>query len=258
MSLMPIISFVVHLGVNGWLLTILLRRRIVGQLPWFGAYITSEFVGACIGLTLWSLNRPLYITVFWWMAAAQISLIVGSVRESFVRTFVGFGSLPWFPWLVRGVIVAVLFYSGWKAIYAPAVKANHLVSLIVDGEFAFRWTIIAVGLLSVALERLFTLPRQTHEAAVLDGCTIASLGMLAWSVSFSLFGARFIFITQYLQEIGYLLGAAIWIKCMSSPESPKEFVELSITPEAAEAELSRYRAAAKRLLKRRDITNLTP
>jgi hypothetical protein len=258
MSPIAIISFLVHLLVNGWLLIILIRRRVIRQLPWFSAYITSELVGAGVGLILWSVNRHLYVAVFWWMAAAQITLIVGAVRESFLRIFIGFRSKWWFPWLLGCVFAVVLSYSAWKAIYAPPVRANRLISLIVDGEFAFRWTIVAVGLLSVALEWLFLLPRDTREAAVLDGSTIASVGMLAWVVSRSLLGPqKYVFVTQYFQELGYLLGAAVWIKYMSRPEIPAGFDKLSITPEQAAAELSRYRKAAERFLKQREITDLT-
>jgi hypothetical protein len=257
MVLIAIISFSLHLAVNGWLLLILFRNGVVRRLPWFTAYIASEMLGACVGLVLWSTNRHLYITVFWWMAAAQISLIVGAVRESFLRLFVGFRSRPWFPWLVRGIIVLILAYSVWKAIYVPTVRNYRLISLIADGEFAFRWTILAVGLLSVALEWLFMLSRDTREAAVLDGCTVVSLGMVAWVVTRSFYGQKYIFVTQYLQEVGYLLGAAVWIKYMSRPETPTGLQELSITPEQAEAELRRYREAAKRFLKRRQITERT-
>jgi hypothetical protein len=258
MSPIAIISFLVHLVVNGWLLIILIRRRVIRQLPWFSAYIASELVGAGVGLVLWSVNRHLYVAVFWWMAAAQITLIVGAVRESFLRIFIGFRSKWWFPWLLGCVFAVVLSYSAWKAIYAPPVRANRLISLIVDGEFGFRWTIVAVGLLSVALEWLFLLPRDTRETAVLDGSTIASVGMLAWVVSRSLLGPqKYVFVTQYFQELGYLLGAAVWIKYMSRPEIPAGFDKLSITPEQAAAELSRYRKAAERFLKQREITDLT-
>jgi hypothetical protein len=258
MLVIAIISFSIHLAVNGWLLLILVRGRITRSLPWFAAYIVSEVVGACVGLVLWSLKSHLYSTVFWVLAAAQIILIVGAVRESFLRLFVGFRSQPWFPWLVRSVIALILLYSVWKAVYLPTVRTNRLISLIADGEFAFRWTILAVGLLAVILERIFMVSRNTREAAVLDGSTVVSLGVVAWVVSRSLLGQKYIVITQYLQEIGYLLGAAIWIKCMSRPESLTGFAELSITPEQAQAELRRYRQAAKRFLNQRNITDVSP
>lgn len=250
--MLPTISLIIHLAVSSWLLVVVLRRGIWRQLPWFACYIASEVVGACAGLALWHVNRHLYITVYWSLDAVQLILIIGAVRESFVRTFVGFSSLRWFPWLVSGVIATVLVYAAWKAIYAPPVQSNRIIALIIGGEFTFRWGIVAVGLLSAGLERLFELPRDTREVAVIDGCAVASVGLLAWVVIRSLFGTRYLPITQYFGELAYLLACAIWIKYMLRPEAKVGFNELGISPEQVALELRRYRTAAERLLKRRD------
>jgi hypothetical protein len=249
MSIIPIISFSVHLAISTWLLIIIFRHRLWQHLPWFTIYIGSELCGACVGLTLWSIHRRLYVTVYWWMTAAQIILVVGAVRESFIRTFVGFRLLRWFPWLVRGVIAAVIAYSAWKAIYVPAVPTSRLISLLVDGEFAFRWAIVAVAMLAVALERVFTITRDNHEAVILDGCAIASFGVLAWAVVRTLFGMKYSFIAQYFGEVGYLLAAALWIKYLARPDSSTGLQEAGLTPEQVAAELKRYRQAVERLSK---------
>jgi len=254
MSILPIMSFTTHLAVSSWLLAVVLRRGIWRPLPWFTSYVTSEVVGAAIGLALWFVDRQLYVTVSWWLDAAQVILIVGTVRESFLRTFVGFGSLRWFPWLVWSVMGSILAYSAWKVVYAPPVQNNRIVALIVDGEFTFRWGIVAVGLLSVALEKLFALPRDTREASVIVGCGVASVGFLAWAVIRSLFGTKYSLITQYIPELAYLIAVWIWLKYMRRPEAEVGFEELGMTPEQVALELRRYREAAERLLRKRDST----
>jgi hypothetical protein len=252
MLTLPNISFIIHLAVSGWLLVVMLRRGIWRSLPWFTSYIASEVLGACAGLALWSVNRHLYLTVYWSLDAVQLILIVGAVRESFVRTFVGFSSLRWFPRLVAGVIATVLVYAAWKAIYAPPVQNNRLVALIIGGEFTFRWGIVAVGLLSAGLERLFSLARDTHEVAVIDGCAVVSVGILAWAVIRSLFGTRYSLITQYFGELAYLLASWIWLKYMLRQKAETGFEQLGMAPEQVALELSRYRKAAVRLLNKRD------
>jgi hypothetical protein len=252
MSIIPLISFALHVSVNAWLLAVMLKRGIWRNLPWFSCYITSELLGALAGLVLWSLNPRLYVAMSWLMEAVQMALLVMAVRESFIRTFVGFTSLRWFPWLTWGVIAAVLAYSWWKAVFAPPVHNNRVVSLIVGGEFTFRWGIVAVGLLSVVLERLLTLPRHTREVAVLDGSTVASAGFLGWAVSRSLFGPRYALSTQYVPEIAYLLACSIWIKYMSRAYQELSFEDLGMTPEHVASELARYRSVAEKILKRRD------
>jgi hypothetical protein len=250
MWIVPIISLCAHITVNVWLLIILLKRRVWRQLPWFTCYVSSELVGACIGLFLWFTDRRLYVTIYWWMAAFQILLLVLAVRESFVRTFVGFGVLAWFPWLLRGVIGMVLAYSGWKAIYAPPVHNTRIIALIVGGEFTFYWGIVAVGVLSLAMVWLFQLPTSTREMAVMDGCTILSVATLITVISRSVFGTRFALITQHVPEFGYVLAAIIWIKYMSGPEVEAGFKEVGLSPEAMSLELRRYRKAAERLFPR--------
>jgi hypothetical protein len=250
--MLPIISFIIHLAVSSWLLLVVLRRGIWRQLPWFTCYIASEVLGACAGLALWPVNRHLYITVYWSLDAVQLILIVGAVRESFVRTFVGFSSLEWFPRLVSGVIATVLVYAAWKAIYAPPVQNNRIVALIIGVEFTFRWGIVAVGLLSAGLERLFSLARDTHEVAVIDGCAVASVGILAWVVIRSLFGTRYSPITQYFGELAYLIAAWIWLKYMLRPEVAVGFKQLGMSRERVASELRRYREAAERLLRKRE------
>lgn len=249
MKIIPILTFVADLAVNIWLLVIVWRRDVWRNLPWFASYVAAELVITSIGLALWLVDRHLYITVFWWMEAARIGLIVGAVRESFIQTFIGFSSLRWFPWLVRSVIGSVLAYSIWKAIYAPPVQNNMIISVIIAGEFTFRWGIAAIGLLSLALVWFLELPNDTREALVLDGCAISSVAFLATVLSRSFFGEKYAFFMQYVPDVGYLTAVAIWIKYMRRPEQEFGFKELGMTPEAMALELRRYRQVAERVLK---------
>jgi hypothetical protein len=251
MSIIPIISFLARLAVDSWLLAILWRRNIWKTLPWFASYIASELVTTCVGLALWSINKRFYVTVFWWMEAVLIGLLVGAVRESFVRTFVGLRSLRWFPWVVRSVIGGVIGYSVLKAIYAPPVQGNRIIAFIIAGEFTSRWGIVAVGLLAVVLVWLFSMPNDTHEVAVMNGCVMASVAFLVWTVTLSFTGTKYALIMQYVPDMGYLLGASLWIKYMLRSEVEFGFKELGISPEQMALELHRYRKAAERILGKR-------
>jgi hypothetical protein len=245
----PIITFVIHLAVNCWLLVILWRRDLWRMLPWFYFYIASEFVTTSVALTLWCINPRLYVTVYWWMEPVVIGLMVGAVRESFLGTFVGFSSLRWFPWVVTSVIAGVLVYSTWKAIYAPPVQSNRAISFIIAGEFTFRWGIVAIALLSLLMVRMLELPNDSREVVVMGGCAIASAAFLVTVLSRSFFGEKYTWIMQYIPELGYLMAITIWIKYMLRPELEFGFKELGITPEQMAAELRRYQETAERLLK---------
>lgn len=249
MKIIPILTFLADLVANLWLLQILWRRNVWMQLPWFVAYIALEFVATTVGLGLWFADQHLYVTVFWWMEAVRIALIVGAVRESFLRAFLGFSSLRWFPWIVRSVIGGVLVYSAWKTIYAPPVQNNRIISLIVASEFTFRWGIAAIGLLSLVMVWFLELPNDTRETLVIDGCAIASVAFLATVLSRSFFGTKYALLMQYVPDVGYLIAASIWIKYLRRPEQELRFEEVGITPEAMALELRRYREIAERALR---------
>lgn len=249
MKIIPILTFLADLMANFWLLQILWRRKAWRQLPWFGVYMAAELAATCVGLALWFIDKRVYVTVFWWMEAARIALVVGAMRESFIRTFVGFSSLRWFPWVVRAVIGCVFVYSVWKAIYAPPIQSNRLISFIIAGEFTFRWGLAAVGVLSLLLAWLLELPNDTREMAVMLGIATASAAFLVNVMSRSFFGTKYVLITQFVPDVGYIVAVAIWIKYMLRPEQEFGFKELGVTPEQMALELRRYREAAERLLK---------
>lgn len=179
-----------------------------------------------------------------------MALMVGAVRESFLRIFVGFNSLRWFPWLVRSVIGAVVFYSAWKALYAPPVQSSRITAFLIGAEFTFRWGIAAIGFLSMVLMWLFELPRHTREDAVVSGCGLASIAFVATVLSRSFFGTRFTFFTQYLPDVGYFVAAWVWIKTFLHPAEEFGLKELGLDAEQVAQELRRYGEAARRILKK--------
>jgi hypothetical protein len=139
--------FAINLIVDAFLLAILYRQNIKRHLPWFVAYIAWEFLIAIVAPVIWFVDPKQYVTVYWWTEAMRAVLMAGAVRESFLRTFVGFTSLRWFPWLVRGLIVTVVLYSTWKSVYAPPVQSGRMTAFLIGIEFAFRWCIAAIGIL---------------------------------------------------------------------------------------------------------------
>jgi hypothetical protein len=242
--------FVVNLVLDAWLLTVLYKQGVRKRLPWFVVFIVWELLLTSVELTLWIANRRLYAIVYWWMEGPRMVLIVGAVRESFLRIFEGFTSKRGFRWSVWGVIAAVLLYSTWKAIYAPPVQNNRLIAYIVGTEFAFRWGIAAIGLLTMVLMYLLDEPLGTREGSVVIGFGIYSIAFLLLVLSRSLFGTRFIFFTQYLPSVGYFFAARWWIKVFSRPVEEFGFKELGMGPEDIAKELSRYRELAERLMRK--------
>lgn len=242
---MDIALFIANLLVDLWLLLALSKRRVQRQLPCFVLYISWEFLASLVGLATWIFSRRLYIAVFWWMEGARIALLVAAVRESLLRIFEGFKSL--LRWSVSTVIVLVVLYSAWKAVHAPPVQSTQLVSFILGAEFAFRWGIAAVALLTMGLMWFVQEPMGGREDAVVTGAGIASLAFVANVLSRSFLGTRYIFLTQYLPDVGYFVAAFLWIRVFSRPVPEFGFKDLGMQPEQIRTKLGRYRELDDRI-----------
>ena len=243
---MDIALFVVNILVDSWLLYILRRQSVWKQLPWFVLYICWEFLGACVGLTTWLISKQLYVTVFWWMEAARIALLVGAVRESLLRIFKGFESL--LRWSVLLVILGVVAYSWWKAVHAPPIQSNRLASFILGAEFTLRWGVAGVSVVAMVLMWFIQEPAGSREDAVITGAAIASMGFVAWVVIRSVFGTRFVFFAQYLPDMGYFVAAFYWIRVFRRPVREFGFKELGMGPEDIHKEMHRYGELVEKIL----------
>jgi hypothetical protein len=226
----------------------LYQQAVRKQLPWFVLYIAWELLATTVGLVTWTFSSRLYVTVYWWMEAVRITLIVGAVRESLLRIFEGFKSL--LRWSVLAVIAFVILYSAWKAIHAPPIQSNRLVSFILGSEFTFRWGIAAISILSASLMWIVQEPRGSREGVVITGCGVASMAVVAYVLSRSLFGTRFTFFTQYLADVGYFAAAFLWIRVFSRPVEELGYKELGMGPEDIARELRRYREVAEQIVRK--------
>lgn len=245
---MGFLILTVNLAMNAWLLTVVYRQQVRKQLPWFALYVAWEFLLACIQIAAWAISSRFYVSVYWWTEAIDVVLTVAAVRESFLRIFEGFTRLRWFRWSVSGVIAGVVLYSAWKAVYAPPLQATRLGSFVIGAEFAFRWGIAGIGLLTMMLMYLLDEPLRSREGSIVVGFGIASVGFLAWVLSRSLFGTKYIIVSKYFPTVGYFVAAFLWIRAFLRPIAEFGFRELGMGPEDIARELRRYREHAERMM----------
>jgi hypothetical protein len=247
---MQVATFIIGFVVYFWLLMIVYRQDVRKQLPWFVLYVAWGVLNASVQLATWIISPKLYIAVYWWMELIAVILIVGAVRESFLRIFQGFTSEAWFRWSVWSMILAVVIYSAWKAVYLP-VHSSRLESFVVGAEFAFRWGIFGIAVLTAILSVLVKEPMDTREDAVVTGFALASVGVLAGVISFSLFGKKYLFVTKYASSVGYFLAVFWWIWVFSRPVAEFGFKELGMGPEDIAKELRRYRELTERMMRKK-------
>jgi len=241
-----IATFIVGFFAYVWLLMIVQRREIRKQLPWFVFYVLWECFTTLVQFLFWLFNRRLYYDAYWWIDAIEVALIVAAVRESFLRIFQGFTRKPGFRWSVWVVIIAVVAYAGWKAIYAPPLQVSRLNIFVFGTEFLFRWGFLGITLLTVVLTFLMR-EGITREDAVVTGFGIASGAFLLYLGSFSLFGTKYIFLTKHIPSVGYFVAVFWWIYVFSRPLRRFGFEELGVGPDEIRKALRRYRASGEQL-----------
>jgi hypothetical protein len=234
------------LAAGIWLLIIVYRQNVRKQLPWFVSYVCWQVLQALIQLVALLFSRRLYITVYWWMEAVEIVLIVAAVRETFLRIFRGFTKMPWFRWTVSGVIATIVAYSAWKAIYHPPVQGNWLTSFIVGVEFLFRWGIAGIAVLTYVLSWELSEPSETREDAVMTGFGLISGAFILTVIWVSVFGNN-LFFSKYAPPVGYFIAMFLWIRVFSRPVEGFGFEELGIGPEDMLKLIRRYRADVRKV-----------
>jgi hypothetical protein len=248
---MAIALFVAGLILDLWLLIIVYRQDVRKQLPWFVLYVAWGVLLASVQLSVLIIRPQLYVAVYWWMELVAVALIVAAVRESFLRIFQGFTSKRGFRWSVWSMILAVVIYSAWKAIYAPPVQSTRLGSFVVGAEFAFRWGIFGIAVLTAVFSLMLNEPMDTREEAVVTRFGLSTFGVLAGIINFSLFGTKYLFFTKYAPSVGYFLAIFWWIWVFSRPVTEFGFKELGMGPEDIAKELRRYRELTERMMRKR-------
>lgn len=235
---------ILNLLISFWLLTILHRQAVRKQLPWFVFYVTWEVLFLCSSLALLAISRHVHDILYWWLEAVEIILIVAAVRESFLRIFGGFTKMRWFRRTVTGVILAVVAYAAYKAIYYPPVQGNRITALVAGTEFLFRWGIAGIGFLTIVLSWLIDEPTDTREDAVVTGFALISSAFIGYVIIVSLFGTKYLFFAKYLPTMGYFMALILWIRVFSRPEQTGVgFENIGIGPEEMLKIVRGYRKA---------------
>lgn len=243
---MQIATFIFGFAAYFWLLMIVHRQGVRKQLPWFVFYLWWECLITLVQFAFWLFSHRLYYNAYWWIDAAEIAVIVAAVRESFLRIFQGFTRKPGFRWSVWIVIVGVVAYSAWKAVYAPPLQVSRLYNFVFGAEFLFRWGFLGITLLTVVLTFLMR-EGITREDAVVTGFGIASGAFLLYFGSFSLFGMKYIFLIKHIPSVGYFVAVFWWIYVFSRPLRQFGFEELGVGPDEIRKALRRYRASGEQL-----------
>jgi hypothetical protein len=238
--LMEIALRIAGFVVYAWLLLVVHRQGVRGELPWFAFYVVWEFGTQSLAVATLVVHPRLYYELYWWIELVDIALRVMAVRESFLRIFQGFTRKPAFRWSVWMLIAAVIVYSALRAFYGPPYQVSRMFTFVLDAEFLFRWGFLAVAVLTVILGILMR-EGITREDGVVTGFGIAAGVFLLYLGTLSLIGNKYIFLTKYIPSMGYFITAFWWIYVFSRPVKQFGFEELGMGPDEIRKALRGYR-----------------
>lgn len=229
----PIVSFL--------LLTILVKRKLYREFPFFIAYITAVIVVS--GLRFWAIhNYSLYFRVFWFSEAAYAVLALLALHEAFRCVFDEFYEIwNWF-WLVFPTAVGVFaFVNIMAALSRSPAQVPPVVAFVRLADSTVNWVQAALfGLMCVLVWLVGNW--EYYPVGIVTGFAVLALGSWAALTSFSGFGTKFNAVGKYGPPLAYFIAVLVWLRTFI-PQPRQENWEAwskTMTPEQMIAEVKGY------------------
>jgi hypothetical protein len=221
------LSLIITIGLQIFILRLLIKRQLQQRFFWFLAYIIYALIEEGLRFSV-SGNRVLYGRVYWWTEGGDVILAVLAVRESFLNVFREFTRLRWFTLLVWSSVGIALLYAASRAWFFPPLRATRQGAIIIGLETAVDYSLTAVGLLYFAM-LLFTHVRQHQwETGVISGFTINASFAVIGLLTLSIFGKKFRVLNEWIPAVAYIMAGIEWAivlnrqekKALQPPQKP--------------------------------------
>jgi hypothetical protein len=233
-----------------WLTTLLVRRRLYRDFPFFLTYIISSIL--ITGTRLWVIgNYQAFFIVAWTTEAIYAVLALLALHEVFRRVFMAFFQRWWF-WLFFPLIVATIFTL--TVVYHmgnPPAQANRVVSLILSLGTAVNLVQALVFLLFFALVTYHGIRWRNYPVGIVLGFAAISVGAFAANWTRSEFGTRFNIFAGYAYSVVNILALILWlVTFLQPPEAEPRWIH-EITPGQLLGQIQQYIQILERYWKRR-------
>ncbi len=220
MPILALVKLALSLGLEIWLLALLVRREVRRHFPVFFAYCVCV-----LGITVLRLASSgryrTYFYLFWWTEAVLVPLSLMALNEVFRWVYRGFYSLAWFRVLYFGVIGLVLAIAVRNALVNPPVQAHPLLGLILNIGIAFNFLQVGIAALFGALARPLGVPFRRYPFGIVAGLGLSAMGPFVGYLARSIFGNKLDLFTQNASAMAYILALVVWLAAFSRSE-PEE------------------------------------
>ena len=237
--------------LQGWLLIVLVRRRVYARFLWFCIYTTFAIVAGIVEFTVRH-NAWKYTYVYW--AAEALYAILGffAIQEAFRWVFQHFYIFWWFKLLLPAVGVIMLAIAVIEGYFHPPIQAPPVLAMIFVAEIAVRCLQGGIFILFVLLIRFFALPGQSYAMGISLGFGISALGSFLMYFVRSTFGTKLVPVIKYGSAMAYLIAVVVWLIVFrkAEPPDPYEGIVSPLRPEQDLELMRNYTRQMKDLFKR--------
>jgi hypothetical protein len=225
--------------INIWLASLLVRRRLHCEFPFFFLYISSSILISIIRLSV-SGNYQLFFEVYWATEVIYIALALSALHEVFRKVFAAFYEKRWF-WLFFPIVVIAI--SVLAVIYrfgSPPAQANRVISLIISLGMAVNLVQALLFVLFFVLVWFNGIGWREYPFGIVMG--FAAIAIVAFTVQWarSEFGTKLNVVWTYAPPVAYIVAVILWLNTFIRPPEPEPQWRLKITPEQLLDEIWQY------------------
>jgi hypothetical protein len=244
----------VPLALQTCLAVLLVLRRTYRKFPFFTTYTLFAVCAEICKLALILLhqqNTLKYFYLYWGLEAVYAVLGFAAIHEVFRYVFENFTSLPWFKWLLPGMIGLMLGISVLITVLHRAVDLGPLEEGIFSLQIAVRCLQLGIFFLIFWLARFFDLDYRQYAFGIAGGFGIAAAGILLGTLVRTGLGLKFLIFFEYVPAVSYCLAVTVWLASFVRPEPDDPFRDFRrlFTPELFLERLHRYKQEVKGIFK---------
>jgi hypothetical protein len=236
--------------VGACLATILIRRRIYREFPFFFVYISSSILIGLIRVSI-SGNYRLFFKIYWATEAIYALLAILALHEVFRKVFAAFYKNWWFWLFFPCVVIAISVLAVIYRFGSPPVQANRVMSAIVSLGMAVNLVQALLFVFFFFLVWLNGIRWREYPFGIVQGFAAIAIGSLGGHWLLSEFGTRFIVLSSYAPSVAYIVAVISWLETFLRPPEPEPKWTLEITPEQLLEEIRQYTKIIERFLGRR-------
>jgi hypothetical protein len=239
MHVSNLIELAISLGLDIWLIVLLLQRRVRSHFPVFFSFILFET--AAVAARLLTVSRyESYFYVFWMTEAVLLLLRLAALHEAFRWIYEGFYLMSTFRVLYYGAIVTVLGIAIRNALANPPVQAHPVIGVILDVEVAVNLLQAAVVTLFYVLLKPLAIEFRRYPFGIVGGFAVLSVIRLIAYMARSEFGTQTDAFTRQASAVAYILAVGMWLLAFAVPEYDENQWTPPMSPEQMLNAVRRY------------------